>query len=107
MGLSARGRALPRRASRRARMRGVCARAAGPAHDFESSGRDEQPHLRCRRGDNNAADFVKANLLPYKYPREIKFIDELPKDRHRQDLPPGADEDVASLRFNKLTRRPR
>jgi acetyl-CoA synthetase len=24
-------------------------------------------------------DFVKANLLPYKYPREIKFIDELPK----------------------------
>ena len=26
-----------------------------------------------------ALDFVKANLLPYKYPREIKFIDELPK----------------------------
>ncbi len=24
-------------------------------------------------------DFVKANLLPYKYPREIKFTDELPK----------------------------
>jgi benzoate-CoA ligase family protein len=24
-------------------------------------------------------DFVKENLLPYKYPREIKFIDELPK----------------------------
>ena len=24
-------------------------------------------------------DFVKAKLLPYKYPREIKFIDELPK----------------------------
>jgi benzoate-CoA ligase family protein len=24
-------------------------------------------------------DFVKANLLPYKYPRQIKFIDELPK----------------------------
>jgi acyl-coenzyme A synthetase/AMP-(fatty) acid ligase len=24
-------------------------------------------------------DFVKANLLPYKYPREISFIDELPK----------------------------
>ena len=24
-------------------------------------------------------DFVKANLPPYKYPREIKFIDELPK----------------------------
>jgi acetyl-CoA synthetase len=24
-------------------------------------------------------DFVKEKLLPYKYPREIKFIDELPK----------------------------
>jgi len=24
-------------------------------------------------------DFVKTKLLPYKYPREIKFIDELPK----------------------------
>jgi benzoate-CoA ligase family protein len=24
-------------------------------------------------------DFVKTRLLPYKYPREIKFIDELPK----------------------------
>ena len=24
-------------------------------------------------------DFVKARLLPYKYPREVKFIDELPK----------------------------
>jgi acetyl-CoA synthetase len=24
-------------------------------------------------------DFVKANLLPYKYPREVRFVDELPK----------------------------
>ena len=24
-------------------------------------------------------DFVKTKLLPYKYPREILFIDELPK----------------------------
>jgi benzoate-CoA ligase family protein len=24
-------------------------------------------------------DFVKARLVPYKYPREVKFIDELPK----------------------------
>jgi acetyl-CoA synthetase len=24
-------------------------------------------------------DYVKAKLLPYKYPREIKFLDELPK----------------------------
>ena len=24
-------------------------------------------------------DFVKAKLVPYKYPREIRFMDELPK----------------------------
>jgi acyl-coenzyme A synthetase/AMP-(fatty) acid ligase len=24
-------------------------------------------------------DFVKAKLSPYKYPHEVKFIDELPK----------------------------
>ena len=24
-------------------------------------------------------DFVKAKLLPYKYPREIRFVSELPK----------------------------
>jgi acetyl-CoA synthetase len=24
-------------------------------------------------------DFVKAKLLPYKYPREVKFTNELPK----------------------------
>jgi acetyl-CoA synthetase len=24
-------------------------------------------------------DYVKAKLLPYKYPREIRFLDELPK----------------------------
>jgi acyl-coenzyme A synthetase/AMP-(fatty) acid ligase len=24
-------------------------------------------------------DFVKAKLLPYKYPREIRFVEELPK----------------------------
>ena len=39
-------------------------------------------------------DYVKAKLLPYKYPREIAFIDGIAEDRHRQDRPPGADEDV-------------
>jgi acyl-coenzyme A synthetase/AMP-(fatty) acid ligase len=24
-------------------------------------------------------NYVKAKLLPYKYPREVRFIDELPK----------------------------
>jgi acyl-coenzyme A synthetase/AMP-(fatty) acid ligase len=24
-------------------------------------------------------DFVKTKLLPYKYPREVRFVEELPK----------------------------
>ena len=40
--------------------------------------------MNGRAFDENSAtrmlqDFVKARLLPYKYPREIRFIDELPK----------------------------
>jgi benzoate-CoA ligase family protein len=40
--------------------------------------------MNSRAFDERAAtkmlqDFVKATLLPYKYPREVKFIDELPK----------------------------
>ena len=40
---------------------------------MNSSGFDESEATR------RLQDFVKAKLLPYKYPREIKFIDELPK----------------------------
>jgi acetyl-CoA synthetase len=40
--------------------------------------------MNARAFDEGAAtkmlqDFVKAKLVPYKYPREIKFIEELPK----------------------------
>jgi acetyl-CoA synthetase len=40
--------------------------------------------MNNRRSDEVGAtrelqDYVKAKLLPFKYPREIKFIDELPK----------------------------
>jgi acetyl-CoA synthetase len=40
--------------------------------------------MNSTAADENAAtkllqDFVKAKLLPYKYPREIKFTAELPK----------------------------
>ena len=40
--------------------------------------------MNYRTFDEDAAtkllqDFVKEKLLPYKYPREIRFIDELPK----------------------------
>ena len=32
-----------------------------------------------RRRRRRLQDYVKEKLLPYKYPREIPFIDELPK----------------------------
>jgi acetyl-CoA synthetase len=32
-----------------------------------------------REATRRLQDFVKAKLLPYKYPREIAFIAELPK----------------------------
>jgi benzoate-CoA ligase family protein len=40
--------------------------------------------MNSRRFDEGVAtkmlqDFVKAKLLPYKYPREVRFMDELPK----------------------------
>jgi acetyl-CoA synthetase len=40
--------------------------------------------MNSRAGDESKAtkrlqDYVKAKLLPYKYPREIKFLDDLPK----------------------------
>ncbi|GAA0001526.1 hypothetical protein BRDID11002_15270 [Bradyrhizobium diazoefficiens] len=49
-------------------------------------------------------DYVKGKLLPYKYPREVIFIDELPKDGGRgkidrqallQDVRPGTVRDAA------------
>jgi benzoate-CoA ligase family protein len=40
---------------------------------MNASAFDEQDTTRMLQ------DFVKAKLLPYKYPREVKFIDELPK----------------------------
>ena len=41
-------------------------------------------------------DFVKAKLLPYKYPREIEVHRRIAEDRHRQDRPPGGDADLGS-----------
>ena len=48
MGLSARSRALPRRTPRHQGMRGVRRRTAGPAHDAEGGGGDEQGRLRSQ-----------------------------------------------------------
>ena len=58
-------------------------------------------------------DYVKAKLLPYKYPREIAFVDGAAEDRHRQDRPPGAVEGVglvicrhSGMRFLAQARNP-
>ena len=40
----------------------------------------QQRHQRFAVGRlQRLQDYVKAKLLPYKYPREIRFIGELPK----------------------------
>src|SRR5258705_2835928 len=97
MGLSARGRALPCRASRRARMRGVRRRAAGPPDDLESGGGDEQPHLRCKRGDKNAAGFCQGQPAALQISARDKIHRRITEDRHRQDRPPGGVEDVGPV----------
>ena len=47
-------------------------------------------------------DFVKAELPPHKYPREIKFIDELPKSSTGKIDRQSGDEDVATCCFKLL-----
>ena len=39
-------------------------------------------------------DYVKEKLLPYKYPREVKFVGGVAQDRHGQDRSAGGDADV-------------
>jgi acetyl-CoA synthetase len=38
-----------------------------------------KPDFEAEETTRRLQDYVKAKLLPYKYPREVKFIDELPK----------------------------
>jgi acetyl-CoA synthetase len=38
-----------------------------------------RPGFEAEETTRRLQDYVKAKLLPYKYPREVKFIDELPK----------------------------
>jgi acetyl-CoA synthetase len=38
-----------------------------------------KPGFEAEETTRRLQDYVKAKLLPYKYPREVKFIDELPK----------------------------
>src|SRR5258705_3583346 len=77
-------------------MRGVCGRAAGPADDPESGGGDEQPYLRCKRGDKNAAGFCQGQPAALQISAPDKIHRRIAEDRHRQDRPPGGVEDVAA-----------
>jgi len=38
-----------------------------------------KPGFEAEEATRRLQDYVKAKLLPYKYPREVTFIDELPK----------------------------
>ena len=61
-------------------MRGFCRRTAGSPHDTQGRRRHEPGRgFDERETTKLLQDFVKAKLLPYKYPREIRFTDELPK----------------------------
>src|SRR5712691_4125840 len=95
MGLSARSRALPRRTSASARMRGVRGRAAGPAHDPEGGRRHERPRVRCIRRDKNAAGFCEGKAAALQVSARGKIHRRTAEDRHRQDRPSGAVEDLA------------
>jgi len=47
-------------------------------HDLEGGGGDEQRRVRLRMTPPSGCRiYVKVKLLPYKYPREIRFIEEL------------------------------
>jgi len=54
----------------RAEAAGMSAAGIGLVSVFEFDSKDATKTLQ---------DYVKAKLLPYKYPREIRFIAELPK----------------------------
>jgi acyl-CoA synthetase (AMP-forming)/AMP-acid ligase II len=51
--------------------------------------------MRSVRGPRRKAASVKAKLLPYKYPREVRFVDELPKTGTGQDRSASAVADLA------------
>src|SRR3954469_4656459 len=96
MGLSARGRALPCRASQGARMRGVRSRIAGPAHDIEGRGGDERPWLQCNGDDESAAGLRQGKATALQISARDKISGRTAEDRNRQDRPPGAVEGISS-----------
>ena len=52
-----------------------------------------RPRRGLQAGDELAEelqDHVKRSTAPYKYPREIHFVSELPEDGERQDPSHGA-----------------
>ena len=86
-------------------MRGVRRRTAGPAHDAEGGGGDEQRGSMRRCHEGVCRIIVKAKLLPYKYPREITFIEELPKTGTGKIDRQARDEDVVHLVVPAIERR--
>ena len=86
-----RGRVDAARASGRARVRGARRAGRGARADRRA------PPSCCATGvdasDELVAELqehVRAETAPYKYPRRIWFVDELPKTNERQDRPPRA-----------------
>jgi len=63
-------------------MRGIRRRVAGPAHDVEGGGGENQSGFDAGDATKRLQDFVKEKLLPHKYPREVRFHRRIAKDRH-------------------------
>ena len=80
MGLSARSRAVPRRTSRCQGMRGVRRRIAGPAHDAEGGGGDEQRAASMRTTRPGGCRITsRKSCCRTNIRARSRFIEELPK----------------------------
>src|SRR5438105_2485022 len=78
-------------------MRGLCRRAAGPPHDIEGRGGDEQRRVRCERYDEEAAGFRQGEAVAVQISARSHLHRGIAEDRHRQDRPSGGDADLGAV----------
>src|SRR5689334_15674249 len=82
-------------------MRRVRRRAAGPAHDAEGGGGDEQPRGRPKRGDPALAGLRQGQAAAVQIPARGDLHRRTAEDRHGEDRPAGAAKDVARGRTTR------
>ncbi len=97
MGLPARSRTVPCRASRHQGMRCVRRRTAGSAHDAEGGRGDEQERVRSERRHEDAAGLREGEIAAVQISARDPVHRGAAEDRHGQDRPAGVAEDVAEV----------